>query len=278
MTDLRVQQFLALAGAPGVNDIAPAELERLWSALSERAARGALSQAKLERARGGYDVLRKRARRRAPRHPPQKPLVRSRVRDDRAGRFVPVALLPDLRVWSPAPGFELVRDEVACTVSAGAEWQGRGAAELAALVREIGRRITPNVGLVARDMGSWLDLYIAYETHSVTLRAIREHFRRTAHQDLDLLYDTIGRCRGRRDLDREEVLQCTRFEWTADSIPEGLLVGDEDDWQVPVCSRWRQHVYDRGLAVIDDCFVVGVDEEGPLVVRPASDDRYVIGR
>jgi hypothetical protein len=278
VTDLRIRHFLALAGAPGASDLASAELDRLWSALSERAARGAFSQAKLERARGGYELLRERSHRPDASHLQQDPLVRSRVRDDRTGRFVPVALLADLSVWSPAPGFETACDEVADTISAGAEWQGRGAAELAALVREIGRRITPNVGLVARDMGPWLDLYIAYETHSITLRAIREHFRRTAHPDLGLLYDTIGGCCGRRHLHREEVLQCTRFQWTEDSIAEGSLVGDEDHWRVPVCTRWRQRVHERGIAVIDDCFVAGVDEEGPLVIRPAGDGRFVVGR
>lgn len=197
MADLRIRHFQALAGAPASVDIGVAELDELWRALRERVARGTLSSSKLERARHGYDLMRERARRRESRArgkgalPPADSLVRSRVRDDRAGRFVPVALLPDLSVWSPVPEFERRRDEVARAVRDGGEWPGRGAAELAAMVSEIGRRITPNVGLVARDMGPWLDLYIAYETHSVTLRAIREHFHRTAHADLDLLYKTI---------------------------------------------------------------------------------------
>jgi len=271
-------------GAPASVDIGVAELDELWRALSERVARGTLSSSKLERARRGYGLMRERARRRESRArgkgalPPADSLVRSRVRDDRAGRFVPVALLPDLSVWSPVPELERRRDEVARAVRDGGEWPGRGAAELAAMVSEIGRRITPNVGLVARDMGPWLDLYIAYETHSVTLRAIREHFRRTAHADLDLLYKTIGRCRGRRDLDEEEVLQCTHFERTAEAISEGLLVGDDDYWHVPVSSRWRAEIYEYGLAVIEDCFVVAVDEQGPLLVRPVGEDRFEIGR
>lgn len=212
----------------------------------------------------------------------EEPLVRSRVMDDRAGGFVPVELRPDLTVWSPAPGFERARDEVARAVNSGAGWQGKGAAELAALVDEVGRRITPNVGLVARDMGPWLDLYIRYETHGVTTEAIHAHFRRTSHPDTELLLQTIARCRGRRDLDADELLQCTQFLWNEQLIHEGFLVGDDDYWRVPISADWKRKVFDAGLSTIDGCFVVAIDESGPWMIRRASDEitdeTYVLGR
>lgn len=281
MTDLRIQHFQTLAGIPAGTKLGKRALDQHWRALRERVARGTLSEAKLERARGGYDLLRERARRPRRRaravETPDQVLVRSRVQEARSGRFLPVALLPDLTVWSSATDFAKRKRAVVRAVRAGRTWQGRGPAELAALVDEIGRRLTPSVGLVAREMGPWLDLYIAYETHSITLRAIREHFRRTAHPDLDLLYKTIARCDGRRDLEREEVLQCTRFEWR-DDITEGQLVGDDDHWTVPVSRRWRQDVHAQGLAMVERCLVVAIDEDGPLLIRSAGDDRYVIAR
>ncbi|MCZ7681525.1 MAG: hypothetical protein M5U28_23100 [Sandaracinaceae bacterium] len=292
--------FLRLANLP--ISASRARLLRAMLTLRRAAATGALGHRSLEQAALGYDrllarlaggtaddtVYDNRPSRTAGAGTRSRALATGRVLDDRAGGYVTVALAPDGQLECDRVDLLRNADEIHDRVMRGHPHDGRGVAELAALIRAL-----PSLWdhrwacLRASDLGAWRALYVRYETHTLVEAAVRRYADATRDPRRERALEALATCGYRRARRLTMQHSLVGLDLPLSAI-DGAVVAmyREELWEVPLAPDWHEAVHAQGLATVCGRFVCArstelssvlyviiEDEPRGFVVAPREYDR-----
>ncbi len=202
-------------------------------------------------------------------------LATGRVLDDRAGGYVTVALTPDGSLHCERADLLRHADEIHDGVRRGHPHDGRGVAELAALIRALPSLWSGRWGcLRTADLGPWRSLYIRYETHTVFEAAVRRCAAATRDPRRQRALEVLASCRYGRS--RRLTMQHTLIGLDmplAEIDGASVALYREDLWEVPLAADWDVSVHARGLAAVAGRFVCARAADNARIVHVIIDDR-----
>lgn len=134
------------------------------------------------------------------------------------------------------------------------------------------------------NLGFWRALYIRYETNTVVQVALARLRIAAEAEHTEVLQKAresmlkVGRSYQRV---RNDIVAETTFVPNAQALAGANVASFRTDiWTVPLQKGWVASVYDCGMAVVDDRFVVGVVEDKPgfvyAITREDDVGRFVV--